>query len=501
MNKPINALLLIFCLTLINNSCKVEKKQNPNIIYILADDLGYGDISALNRDSKIHTVAIDKLADEGMVFTDAHSNSAVCTPTRYGILTGRYAWRSRLKHGVLWSYSEPLIDSVRLTVPKLLKSQGYSTVCIGKWHLGLDWTKDSSGTVDYSKKFKNGPNTAGFDYFFGITASLDIPPYVYIENDRVTQVPVDTLTAKSGKSFWRKGPVAPDFKMEEVLPNLTRKAVDYIARQSEKENPFFLYFALTAPHTPILPSKEFRGKSHTNEYGDFVLMVDDVVRQIEEAVSSAGIEDNTIIFFTSDNGCSPMADFKELDSLGHNPSYVFRGAKSDIFEGGHRIPFIVKWPEKVKGGSEYHNTVCLTDLLSTCAAITGSSVPDNAGEDSYNLLPVLLSEIGDKPVRDATVHHSINGSFSIRQGNWKLNFCPGSGGWSYPRPKEAKELGLYPIQLYNVLTDSAETVNLAEKNPEVVEKLTRLMENYISDGRSTPGHKQQNEGETILFKK
>ncbi len=494
MNKLINTLILIFCLTLISYSCKVEKKQNPNIIYILADDLGYGDVSALNSDSKIRTPAIDRLAEEGMVFTDAHSNSAVCSPTRYGILTGRYAWRSRLKNGVLWSYDKPLIDTGRLTVPKILKRQGYNTACIGKWHLGLDWTIDTAGTPDFSGPVKSGPNAIGFDYFFGITASLDIPPYVYIENDRVTKLPSDTIKANFGKEYWRKGPIAPDFKMEEVLPTLTEKAVDYILNQANKENPFFLYFALTAPHTPILPSKEFVGKSHTNEYGDFVLMVDDVVKQVENAVNLAGLAENTIIIFTSDNGCSPMADFRELDSLEHHPSYVFRGEKADIFEGGHRIPFIVKWPRKINPGSGYHNTICLTDLIATCAAITNDSLPDDAAEDSFNLLPVLLSETVEEPVREATVHHSINGSFSIRQGKWKLNFCPGSGGWSHPTPKEAREQNLYPVQLYDVLADSAEVINLAERNPEIVKRLTNIMNKYVSDGRSTPGAKQTNEG-------
>jgi len=486
----------IFTVIFSCNKTIEEGTNHPNIIYILADDLGYGDVSVLNNNSKIITPAIDKLAAEGMVFTDAHSNSAVCTPTRYGILTGRYAWRSRLKNGVLWSYNKHLIDTNRVTVASLLKSNGYNTACIGKWHLGLDWAMDENNKVDYSKQIKNGPNVYGFDYFFGITASLDIPPYVYIENDRVTMLPTDTIEANPGKAFWRRSPIADDFKMEEVLPKLTAKAISYINGQKDIKKPFFLYFALTAPHTPIIPTKDFLGKSHTNEYGDFVLMVDDVLAQIEKAVKQAGIEDNTLIFFTSDNGCSPSADFKELDSLGHHPSYVYRGAKADIYEGGHRIPFIVKWPGKTKAGQISEQTICLTDFMATCAAIVGDSLTDNTAEDSYNLLSILLSEQNKEPLREATVHHSINGSFSIRQGKWKLNFCPGSGGWSYPVPKEAKKLKLYPVQLYNLENDIAEESNVAEQYPEIVKKMTKLMEKYINDGRSTPGVKQKNEGDT-----
>lgn len=496
-----NILKLLFITLALSTSitgCKESKKEekHPNIIYILADDLGYGDVSVLNKNSKIHTQAIDKLAEEGMRFTDAHSGSAVCSPTRYGILTGRYAWRSRLKNGVLWSYDEHLIDTGRVTIASLLKSHGYNTACIGKWHLGLDWAKDTNNRVDYSQAIKNGPNSNGFDYFFGITASLDIPPYVYIENNRVTMQPNDTIEANSGKGFWRRSEIAPDFKMDDVLPKLTEKAIEYINKQIDENKPFFLYFALPAPHTPILPTKKFQGKSNTNEYGDFVLMVDDVVAQIGKAVKLAGLEDNTLIIFTSDNGCSPMADFKELDSLGHDPSYVFRGHKADIYEGGHRVPFIVRWPQKIKPASISDELTCLTDLFATCAAIVGDTLADNQGEDSYNMLPAMFGKNLGKPIRETIIHHSVNGSFSIRQGNWKLSFCPGSGGWSYPVPKKAKELKLYPVQLYDLGKDISEEDNVAGENPEVVKKLTALMQKYIDEGRSTPGSIQSNEGET-----
>jgi len=495
MNVLKAILLLSTSLTLCVCSWAKQEKVRPNIVYILADDLGYGDISCLNENSKIQTSHTDALAQQGMIFTDAHSNSALCTPTRYGILTGRYAWRTRLKKGVLWSYDEHLIDPERGTVASLLKNKGYNTACIGKWHLGLDWSKDSSGTPDLTKPIKNGPNANGFDYFFGITASLDIPPYLYIENDQITANEIATVEGTSGKGFWRKGPIGDDFKHTEVLPKLTDKATDYISEQAWEDNPFFLYFPLPAPHTPILPSSEFLGKSGTNEYGDFVMMVDDVVGKIMKSLKENGLEENTILIVTSDNGCSPMADFEELAQFGHDPSYVFRGHKADIYEGGHRIPFIVRWPDKIKAGNKSAETICLTDLLATCAAIVEDTLSEKVGEDSYNILPLLLGEKYDQPYREATVHHSNNGSFSIRQGKWKLEFCPGSGGWSFPTPEQAKNLGLPLFQLYDLDNDIQEKNNVMDQHPEVVEKLTALMKKYVEEGRSTPGVRQLNEGE------
>ncbi len=469
-------------------------EQSPNIVYILADDLGYGDLSCLNDSSKIQTSNIDELADEGMYFTDAHSGSAVCTPTRYGILTGRYSWRSRLKSGVTWSYDKHLIDPQTMTVASFLKEHGYNTACIGKWHLGLDWAMEDSEQVDFSKPIENGPPALGFQYFYGITASLDIPPYVYIKNNRVTTTSIDTIEENQGKDFWRRGPIGEDFRHEEVLPRLAEKAVDYINRQSQ-EKPFFLYFPLTAPHTPILPTERFQGKTNTNAYGDFVLMVDHVVGQVMDVLESKGLKENTLIVFTSDNGCSPRADFEELAQVGHDPSYRFRGHKADIYEGGHRIPFIARWPGHIEEGTASDETVCLNDLLATCADMMNDTLPDTAGEDSYSILPVLLGQEYQSPIREATVHHSVNGSFAIRQGKWKLIFCPGSGGWSYPRPEKAGKMDLPSLQLYNLEKDIDESKNLVSEYPEVVDRLTGLMEQYIEEGRSTPGASQKNQGE------
>ncbi|NIA16101.1 MAG: sulfatase-like hydrolase/transferase [Nitrospiraceae bacterium] len=477
----------------------------PHIVYILADDMGYGDVAYLNKDAKIPTPYMDRLGAEGMVFTDAHSGSAVCTPTRYGVLTGRYCWRSTLKSGVLSGYSPGLMDKARMTVASYLRQHGYKTACVGKWHLGLDWaTTDGEpardGNVDYARPVANGPTGVGFDYFFGIPASLDMTPYVYVENDTAVAAATGRIEGRKGTAFYRGGPTAPGFKHVDVLPQLTRKAVDCIDRHAAEDpgKPLFLYFPLSAPHTPILPTKEFEGKSGIGPYGDFVCQVDWTVGQVMEALVRHGMAGNTLLIVTSDNGCSPMAQFDRLHRLGHYPSYHFRGYKADIYEGGHRIPFIARWPGRITAGTECGQTICLTDLLATAAEIVGEPLPDNAGEDSVSILPALLGK-ANAPLREATVHHSINGSFSIRQGHWKLELCPGSGGWSYPRPKEADKLDLPPVQLYDLSVDIGETTNVQDKHPEVVARLTALLEKYVRDGRSTPGVHQQNEGITSIW--
>lgn len=467
----------------------------PNIIYILADDMGYGDVSALNPQAAWETTHIDQIAREGISFTDAHSGSAVCSPTRYGVLTGRYSWRTSLKEGVLWSWDKPLIQEGECTVGSLLQEQGYTTACVGKWHLGLGWQyhPEQADSVDFSMPVSGGPIALGFDYFFGITASLDIPPYVYIENELPTRIPHKYTRNNSKYSWWRKGLTGDDFVHEEVLPLLTEKALTFINKHqaSQPDEPFFLYFPLPAPHTPILPTEEFQGKSRTNPYGDFVLQVDHSVGKILKSLEAHGIAENTLIIFTSDNGCSPEANFPKLSDHGHNPSYHFRGHKADIFEGGHRVPFMASWPGKIKPGAVNHQIICLTDLLATVADITKTSVDPAAGVDSYTLLPALLGE-SDQPLREATVHHSVNGSFAIRKGPWKLILCPGSGGWSAPRPDSRDINKLPPFQLYNLDQDIGETENLMALYPEIVDELSTLLKQYIENGRSTPGPRQEN---------
>ncbi len=459
-----------------------RKRQLPNIVYILADDLGYGDIGCLNADGKIPTPHVDRLAKEGMVFTDAHSNSAVCTPTRYGILTGRYCWRTHLKSGVLWGYSPSLIEEGRETVASVLKRHGYATACVGKWHLGLGREEKT----DYDKPLRPGPNDIGFDYFFGIPASLDMVPYCYVENDRPTMQPTDTVEASPSPAFWRGGPISPDFKHVEVMDKFLDKTVEFIDRCARETpgRPFFVYMPLAAPHTPIVPTERFAGKSGIGVYGDFVMQIDWTVGQVVAALERNGVADDTLIIFTSDNGCSPQADYKALAEHGHNPSYVFRGHKADIFEGGHRIPFIVRWPGRIRAGSRCDETICLTDLMATAAEIVGEKLPHDAGEDSVSILDVLLGREHGRPLREATVHHSIDGSFSIRQDKWKLELCAGSGGWSYPRPEAAKKLGLPPVQLYDLSKDIGEKNNVYSEHPEVVERMMELLEKYKRQGHS-----------------
>jgi arylsulfatase A len=458
--------------------------DHPNIIYILADDMGYGDVNCLNESGKIPTPHMDSLGRNGRIFTDAHSGSAVCTPTRYGVLTGRYCWRTRLKQGVLWGHSPALIDTERMTVASLLKKHGYRTACIGKWHLGLGKAK----RTDYSQALRPGPNDLGFDYFFGIPASLDMDPYCYVENSIPVEPLTESVKASKSPAFWRAGPISPGFKHIEVLPTLTRKTVEFIEKcvKESPQAPFFIYFPLPAPHTPIVPNQQFAGKSGIGPYGDFVYEVDWTVGQVMQALQRHKLVDNTLVILTSDNGCSPEAGFADLKKHGHNPNYHFRGHKADIFEGGHRIPFIAHWPRKIKAASSCNETICLTDLLATVADIVGEKLPLNAGEDSVSILPALLGLEYQSPLREATVHHSINGSFAIRQGKWKLALCPGSGGWSYPTPQQTKKLKLPPGQLYDLEKDLGEQTNLYSAYPETVKRLTILLEKYRQSGRSVP---------------
>ena len=477
-------------------SC-TEKQKQPNIIFILADDMGYGDVSYFDNNSKLKTENLDRMAQEGVVFTDAHSSSSVSTPTRYGILTGRYNWRSTLKNNVLYGYDKALIPADRETMASMLRKNGYTTAGIGKWHLGWDWDNIDAGKdkVDFSKPVQNGPTTRGFDYFYGFCGSLDMAPYVYIENDMPTSLP-DRETVNEGKySWWRKGPTGADFVHEEVLPNLLDRACNYIKEKAKADQPYFLYLPLPAPHTPILPTEEFRGKSGIGEYGDFVLMVDAMVGKVLQAVKESGEDGNTIVVFTTDNGCSPAAGIKEMEAQGHRPNSIYRGHKADLFDGGHRIPCILRWPEGTKP-HEVRQTVCLTDFYATFAAINGYKLMDSEGEDSYNLLPAIVSETEIDPIREATVHHSIDGQFTIRQGDWKLLLSASSGGWSAPTPTDTLALdSLPPIQLYNMKDDPSETTNVEAEHPEIVSRLCALMAKYVREGRSTPGAPQKNDGE------
>ncbi len=497
--------LLVLCsLFACQNDSKETATTPPNIIYVLADDLGYGDIAAFNENGKIQTPNIDKMAADGMKFTDAHSASAVCTPTRYSILTGRYAWRSKLKSGVLTGKSKALIPNTRTTVASMLKKNGYQTAFIGKWHLGWDWslTTDTLGgngwsstdfdNINFSKEVKNTPNDLGFDYTYGHSGSLDMAPYVYVENGKITAEP-DRITVDTAKyTWWRKGPTGADFIHEQVTPNFFNRAIDYVDKSASNQ-PFFLYLALPSPHTPILPTPEWQGKSGLNPYADFVVMIDDYMGQLINTLEKKGLTDNTLVIFTSDNGCSPEADFALLGKQGHNPSYIYRGHKADIYEGGHRVPFVAKWPKVIDKGQTTDQLVCSTDLLATCADIMDYSLAENEGEDSYSLLPFFENRETENTRKDI-IHHSINGGFAIRRGDWKLIMDAGSAGWSFPNPKQVAAIDtLPPIQLYNLKNDPEEVVNLQAKESKKVAELTNLLSDQILNGRSNDGKNQIND--------
>ena len=464
------------------NSAQAQKL--PNIVIVLADDMGYGDIQAYNHASKIPTPNLNSLAKLGMSFTDAHSPSAVCTPTRYGLLTGRYAWRTSLKSGVLWGYSPGLISKDRTTLASLLKEKGYSTAAVGKWHLGLG----TQSETNYDAPFDHGPVDLGFDYFYGIPASLDMDPYVYVENDHVDvalngkKIDASEMRREGGCGFWREGLIADGFEHGTVLEKLTEKAVAYISGQGrDKEKPFFLYFPLNAPHTPWMPPEEFRGKSNAGYYGDFAAQVDWTMGQITKSLGDVGAADNTLIIFTSDNGAHWLQS--DIAQYQHLANDYWRGQKADIHEGGHRVPFIVKWPGKVAENSKSDHLMTLTDLMATFAALNERSLNENEGEDSYSILPVMLGEKITASARVDAIHHSLDGMFAIRAGEWKLIEKRGSGGFTEPvtyDPKDDEPRG----QLYNLKADPAEKNNVYLDHPDVVAKLTILLNQYRDSGRS-----------------
>jgi len=498
--KTTLVLLFILCIQLITS-------QKPNIIYILADDMGYGDVAILNEQCCFSTPNIDQLAKDGMCFTDAHTNSSCCTPTRYGIMTGRYAWRTSLKSGVLSGYSPLMIDDDRTTVASFLKKQGYITACIGKWHMGLDWpTFDgkvisrSKGTnVDYSSYILRGPLDVGFDYFYGLAGSLGMPPHAYIENQRIIGELGPVLEGKSknkGAPFYqcRPGQTTKDFNVYEILRNITEQSVAFIEEKASEEQPFFLYFSLNSPHAPVAPHSDWDGASGINPYADFVMETDWSVGQIMKVLKEKGIDNNTLVIFTADNGCSQTAGFKVLAAAGHRPGYIYRGLKGTLYEGGHRVAHIASWPEKVKAGSISDELVCTTDFLATLAELFNKPLNDDEGEDSQSFLPAL---VGVKPAslqRESIVHHSSDGHFAIRKGNWKLILHPDNG---LKHPKTTgdlpKVINRADIQLFDVDNDPGELENVQAAHPAIVKELKSLLIEYIKAGRSTPGIPQKNE--------
>lgn len=510
-----------------------DMKNKPNVIVMFVDDLGYGDVSSFNPEGKIKTDNIDALAGGGMSFTNSHSCAALCTPSRYGLLTGRYSFRSKLKALVLPGDSMPLIEKDRFTMANLFKEAGYATACVGKWHLGLEWQLKSSiapedfkngeesfysnvqarngveptirmnGSVkgldiDYAKPILYGPNQYGFDYFYGMPASLDQAPYVYIENDRVVEEPdyisgVVKFDRRTGNlnEQWQCGPTAKSFKHENVLDDMNEKVLDLIDDYSKQDAPFFIYYPTPAVHSPLLPSKEFAGKSGLNRYADIVLQLDDMVGKISQKLEEKNISDDTIFVFTSDNGCAGVANIPELLAKGHNPSAMYRGYKFSIYEGGHRAPTIVSYPREIRAGSYCDSNICHTDFLATFADLLNISLDEKSAEDSFSNLP-LWKENG-LCARKATVVTSAAGFFAIIKDQWKLACCEDGGG-----SREAIQAGftdqeiLQKFELYDLNKTIDECENLYEQYPEVVAQLKMDLSQIVTAGRQTDGVPQEN---------
>ncbi len=444
--------------------------RKPNIIVILGDDVGYGDVGCYGA-TKVKTPNVDRLASEGVRFLDAHTPSAMCSPTRYGLLTGRYAWRGRLKRWFCMPNDPLLIERDRPTVASLLSAAGYRTGYVGKWHLGFGTT-----CPDWTGTLAPGPLEVGFDYYFGVPVSNNSAPFVYVENHRVVDAP--EAIARQGGATTSRHTSPLKRKPDHIALTQTAKAVQFIERN--RAGPFFLVLATCNVHIPLIPHRRFRGTSQAGTYGDFLQEFDWTVGQVTETLDRLALTEHTVLIVTSDNGAMRFGT-----KYGHRSCGALRGQKSDIWEGGHRVPFVARWPGRIKGGTISREVICLTDLMATAAAIVGLDVPDGAGEDSYNVLPALLGERRDEPIREATVHHSGAGMFAIRQGRWKLVLGRGSGGISSPRwftPPADQPQG----QLYDLVEDPSEQANLWAQQPQVVGRLTKLLDRYRKDGRSRP---------------
>jgi arylsulfatase A len=467
-------------------------EPRPNILVIYTDDQGFGDASCYNPQSKIQTPNLDKLAAGGMRFTDAHCSDSVCTPSRYSLLTGRYSWRTTLKRGVFGAEQPCLIADGRMTLASLCRDHGYATAMVGKWHLGMDFPGDE-GARDWSQPVKDMPLDKGFDYFFGIPASLNYGVLAWFEG-RFAKVPPTVFTKKKPNQLnpgdYRIMPpyepkltgnlmeVAPDFVDAQCLTRFTDKAIEYIHGRAKATdgNPFFLYLAYTSPHLPVIPLEQFRGKSGCGAYGDFMMETDWHIGRVMEALEAAGITRNTLIVFSSDNGPeNPWR--KRIKQHQHYSSGPYRDGKRSIYEGGHRVPFIVRWPEVVKPGSVWDGVVCQSDLLATFADILGTKLPDNAGEDSVSFHGALTGKAGSKD-RLPVIHHSSKGRFAVREGKWKLIMEHASA------PQR---------ELYDLDADPGERTNIIAQHADIASRLTERITAIVQKGRTTPGADQAND--------
>ncbi len=493
----------------------------PNVVIIYADDMGYGDVSYGNKDCKIQTPNLDALANSGMRFTDGHSSSGVCTPSRFALLTGQHHWRRF--HSIAKAFGESKFKPDDFTIARMFKSMGYKTAMVGKWHLGWNWeametdaykakkaknakksgkksNKEDTASytfndLDWSMKIPMGPTSLGFDYYYG-DGTINFPPFCWIENDKVITVPTrmvnnksDVADRKEGGGSLRGGPASEDWKIIDVLPRLTEKAVEYISQQSADEA-FFLYFALNSPHAPIAPAKEFYGKSQAGYFGDFVIQSDDSVGRIVAELERKGLRDNTIIIFTADNGAETYL-YERQAKFGHWSSGPFRGAKRDLYEGGHHVPFIVSWKGEIEAGVVSDSMLSQVDLAATFAEIIGYTLDKEEAQDSFNALPIWKSQNG---TRDVIVHNTNPNAYALRQGDW-VYIDDEIGGYSknnsssfIPNNKKPQGEGT-PALLYNLKEDIEQVNNLYTQHPEKVKEMKALLDEYVK-GRPTAPHAQ-----------
>ncbi len=474
----------------------------PNIVIILADDFGVGDIQAHYPENKIATPHLDRLVREGISFTDAHSPSAVCSPTRYGLLTGRYAWRTRLQEWVIAAYEPPLISADRPTLPAFLQQHGYQTACIGKWHLGWEWAGPQPSRMtdvrngqkslewDFTRPVRSGPTERGFDYYFGVDLP-NLPPFTFIENDRVAAQPTAgyVLNPDEGIVLPRGfigAPMAPGWRLQEILPELTRRAVEQVYQRAAQDRPFFLFFSMTSPHEPVVPSDRFRGQSGIAPIADFVMETDWSAGEVIQAIDDAGIAENTIVIFTGDNGHSHYTGWEDLVAAGHMPSGPYRGHKGDIWEGGHRVPLVVRWPKRIAPGTTSDQMVCLTDLFATCSEIVGADLPEQGAEDSVSFLSSLTGTPDDQG-RSSVMNHSNDGEFAYREGPWKLVFRMSGPNLEASRGKPTI------AELYNLDDDVGEEHDVSSAHPELVQRLTESLVDLIQRGATRTDRTARND--------
>lgn len=479
-----------------------ESDSQPNVVILYADDMGVADVSYGDKEAKIQTPNIDRLAKRGMTFSDGHSSSGICTPSRYAMLTGQHHWRRF--HGIVNAFGESVFEPDEFTIARMFKAQGYRTGCFGKWHLGWDWDAirkegekakaTSAEAYDWTKSFPGGPLDQGFDRYFG-DGTINFPPYCWIEDDSFATIPSKPVIKSrplAGGGGFRKGPMAEDWNPYDILPTITEKTVEWIEQQ-DKAKPFFAYLAFNSPHYPIVPNKEFHGKSQAGYYGDFMIETDAMVGKVVAALKEKGLLENTIVIFTADNGAENLG-FSRLEKFGHWSSGDFRGLKRDIYEGGHRVPFIVSWPGKIEAGSRSDEVVSQVDLAATFAGITGYSLSNEEAIDSYDLMPVWTGQDYERPLRNATVQNTNAGAYALRQGDWTfLNVRSGASQKESPAYLDHFGLKAYPKEtkalLFNLKDDPRQSKNLAEKHPEKVAAMNDLLERYLEGERCAPERK------------